>query len=130
MMEKGKMKRGVVELVDTESLVPQEHLLRVGQAGEIDRPALSVAVGGHLDLPVVLDQHLRALQGVSAAIRGFLWNGGGLIGVGEPSGHQYQGRYFQLAGALGVEKETGFTLGYDNSSSAPPRPWRSRGWCP
>ena len=28
MMEKGKMKRGVVELVDTESLVPQEHLLR------------------------------------------------------------------------------------------------------
>ena len=50
---------------------------------------------------------------VSAAIRGFLWNGGGLIGVGEPSGHQYQGHYFQLAGALGVEKETGFTLGYD-----------------
>ena len=28
MMEKGKMARGVVELVDTESLVPQEHLLR------------------------------------------------------------------------------------------------------
>ena len=28
MMEKGKMERGVVELVDTESLVPQEHLLR------------------------------------------------------------------------------------------------------
>ena len=25
---KGKMERGVVELVDTESLVPQEHLLR------------------------------------------------------------------------------------------------------
>ncbi len=50
---------------------------------------------------------------VSAAIRGFLWNGGGLIGVGEPTGHQYQGHYFQLAGALGVEKETGFTLGYD-----------------
>ena len=50
---------------------------------------------------------------VSSAIRSFIWNGGGLIGVGEPSGHQYQGRYFQLAGALGVEKETGFTLGYD-----------------
>lgn len=27
-MEKGKMERGVVELVDTESMVPQEHLLR------------------------------------------------------------------------------------------------------
>ena len=26
--EKGKMERGVVELVDTESLVPSEHLLR------------------------------------------------------------------------------------------------------
>ncbi len=50
---------------------------------------------------------------VSSAIRGFIWNGGGFIGVGEPSGHQYQGHYFQLAGALGVEKETGFTLGYD-----------------
>ena len=33
--------------------------------------------------------------------------------MGEPSGHQYQGRYLQLAGVLGVEKETGFTLGYD-----------------
>ena len=50
---------------------------------------------------------------VTAAIRGFIWNGGGFIGVGEPSGHQYQGRYLQLAGALGVEKETGFTLNYD-----------------
>ena len=51
--------------------------------------------------------------GVTAAVRGFIWNGGGFIGVGEPSGHQYQGRYLQLAGALGVEKETGFTLNYD-----------------
>ena len=50
---------------------------------------------------------------VSSAIRGFIFRGGGLIGVGEPSGHSYQGRYLQLASALGVEKETGFTLGYD-----------------
>ena len=50
---------------------------------------------------------------ITAAVRRFIWNGGGFIGVGEPSGHQYQGRYFQLAGAMGVEKETGFTLGYD-----------------
>ena len=50
---------------------------------------------------------------VSAAIKRFIWSGGGFIGVGEPSGHQYQGRYFQLAQALGVEKETGFTLNYD-----------------
>ncbi|MCI8521809.1 MAG: 1,3-beta-galactosyl-N-acetylhexosamine phosphorylase [Lachnospiraceae bacterium] len=50
---------------------------------------------------------------VSSAIREFLYRGGGLIGVGEPSGHPYQGRFLQLASALGVEKETGFTLGYD-----------------
>ncbi len=50
---------------------------------------------------------------ISAAVRGFIHRGGGFIGVGEPSGHQYQGRYLQLSGALGVEKETGFTLNYD-----------------
>ncbi|WP_394969168.1 1,3-beta-galactosyl-N-acetylhexosamine phosphorylase [Candidatus Allofournierella merdipullorum] len=50
---------------------------------------------------------------VSAAIRGFIRRGGGFIGVGEPSGHQYQGHYLQLASALGVEKETGMTLNYD-----------------
>ena len=50
---------------------------------------------------------------VSSAVKAFVHRGGGFIGVGEPSGHQYQGRYLQLAGVLGVEKETGFTLGYD-----------------
>ena len=50
---------------------------------------------------------------ITAAIRGFIHRGGGFIGVGEPSGHQYQGHYLQLSGALGVEKETGFTLNYD-----------------
>ncbi len=50
---------------------------------------------------------------VSGAIRKFVHNGGGFIGVGEPSGHQYQGHFFQLANVLGVEKETGFTLNYD-----------------
>ncbi len=50
---------------------------------------------------------------ISSAIRRFVHRGGGFIGVGEPSGHQYQGRYLQLASVLGVEKETGFTLNYD-----------------
>ena len=50
---------------------------------------------------------------VSSAVKAFIHRGGGFIGVGEPSGHQYQGRYLQLANVLGVEKETGFTLGYD-----------------
>lgn len=48
---------------------------------------------------------------VASAIRRFIHQGGGFIGVGEPAGHQYQGRYLQLS-ALGVEKETGLTLGY------------------
>ena len=50
---------------------------------------------------------------ITAAVRGFVHRGGGFIGVGEPSGHQYQGHYLQLSNVLGVEKETGFTLGYD-----------------
>ncbi len=50
---------------------------------------------------------------VAATVKRFVFNGGGFIGVGEPSGHQYQGRYLQLAGVLGVEKETGLTLNYD-----------------
>ena len=50
---------------------------------------------------------------VSSAIRRFVWNGGGFIGVGEPSGHPYQGHILQLASVLGVEEENGFTLNYD-----------------
>lgn len=49
---------------------------------------------------------------VVSAIRKFIHNGGGFIGVGEPAGHQSQGRYLQLGDAMGVERETGFTLGY------------------
>ncbi|NCC06512.1 MAG: 1,3-beta-galactosyl-N-acetylhexosamine phosphorylase [Clostridia bacterium] len=50
---------------------------------------------------------------IASAIRGFVYNGGGFIGIGEPTGHQHQGRFIQLADVLGVEKETGFTLNYD-----------------
>lgn len=47
------------------------------------------------------------------AVRSFVHRGGGFIGVGEPSGHQYQGHFLQLSSILGVEKETGFTLNYE-----------------
>ena len=50
---------------------------------------------------------------ISSAIRRFVYEGGGFIGIGEPAGHQYQGHYLQLADLIGVEKETGFTLNYD-----------------
>lgn len=46
-------------------------------------------------------------------LRRWVYNGGGFIGVGEPSAVQHQGRYFQLAEILGVEKERGFSLSTD-----------------
>lgn len=56
---------------------------------------------------------------ISSAIQQFVYEGGGLIGIGEPSGHQYQGRYIQLASVFGIEKETGFTLNYDKYNWEP-----------
>lgn len=50
---------------------------------------------------------------IVTAIKEFVYKGGGIIGVGEPSAHQANGRYFQLANVFGVEEERGFTLGYD-----------------
>ena len=50
---------------------------------------------------------------VVTAVKKFIYNGGGFIGVGEPTAYQHEGRYFQLAGVMGVEKETGFTLNTD-----------------
>lgn len=50
---------------------------------------------------------------IAETVRRFVYNGGGIIGVGEPSAHQAQGHFFQLAQVFGVEEETGFTLGYD-----------------
>lgn len=42
-------------------------------------------------------------------IREYVYNGGGYLGVGEPSGYYKNGRYFQLSDLLGVEKECNFT---------------------
>ncbi|MBD5449213.1 MAG: 1,3-beta-galactosyl-N-acetylhexosamine phosphorylase [Lachnospiraceae bacterium] len=50
---------------------------------------------------------------VVCAIREFVDNGGGFIGVGEPSACQYQGRFFQLSDVLGVDRELGFSLSTD-----------------
>lgn len=50
---------------------------------------------------------------ISSAIKEFVYNGGGIIGVGEPSGHQANGHFFQLSNVFGVEEERDFTLGYD-----------------
>lgn len=50
---------------------------------------------------------------VSSAVKEFVAEGGGLIGVGEPTACQNEGRYFALAGVLGVDKEVGFSLSSD-----------------
>lgn len=50
---------------------------------------------------------------VVTAIREFVDNGGGFIGVGEPSAYQHQGHYFQLSDVLGVDREMNFSLSTD-----------------
>ena len=81
MMEKGKMERGVVELVDTESLVPPEHLLRkVDKAVdfrklyEIVEPLYSEEEGRPSVDPVVLFkivllQHLDGIPSLRGTLR-------------------------------------------------------------
>ncbi len=50
---------------------------------------------------------------IITAVKRFIYNGGGFIGIGEPSAYQHEGHFFQLATTMGVEKETGFTLNVD-----------------
>ena len=52
-------------------------------------------------------------EDVVTRIRKWVDQGGGFIGVGEPTAYQYQGQFFQLSDVLGVDKEVGFTLSYD-----------------
>jgi len=47
---------------------------------------------------------------IVAAVRAFVHRGGGFIGCRGPSAFQHQGRYFQLADVMGVDKEIGHTL--------------------
>ncbi len=50
---------------------------------------------------------------VITAVKKFIYEGGGFIGVGEPAAHQHEGHFFQLATVMGVERENGFTLNMD-----------------
>ena len=47
------------------------------------------------------------------AIRRWVYSGGGFVGVGEPCAVHHNGRFFQLADVLGVDKELGSTLSTD-----------------
>lgn len=50
---------------------------------------------------------------VVTSLRQFVDNGGGFIGVGEPTACQFQGRFFQLSDVLGVDREMGFSMSTD-----------------
>lgn len=52
-------------------------------------------------------------ENVVCELRRFVYEGGGFIGVGEPSALQRQGRYFQLADIMGVDKEVGFSQSHN-----------------
>lgn len=55
---------------------------------------------------------------ITSKVREWVYNGGGFIGVGEPSAYQHEGRYFQLSDVLGVDREMGFTLSYTRHDEA------------
>jgi 1,3-beta-galactosyl-N-acetylhexosamine phosphorylase len=50
---------------------------------------------------------------VVTKVRKFVYNGGGFIGVGEPTALLRNGKFFQLSDVLGVDKECGISLGED-----------------
>ena len=50
---------------------------------------------------------------VVTSVRKFIYDGGGFIGIGEPTAINAGGKYFQLSSAIGVDKEIGFTLSED-----------------
>lgn len=52
-------------------------------------------------------------EDVVTRIRRWVDQGGGFIGVGDPTAYQHQGQFFQLSDVLGVDKEVGFTLSHD-----------------
>lgn len=48
-------------------------------------------------------------QDIIVKLRAFVHQGGGLIGVGEPTACSSEGKFFQLSDVLGVQKELGLT---------------------
>jgi 1,3-beta-galactosyl-N-acetylhexosamine phosphorylase len=51
-----------------------------------------------------------ANEKLMSIIREWIYNGGGFIGMKNPSAYEYQGQFFQLADVLGVDKEVGNTI--------------------
>ncbi|MGL5347216.1 MAG: 1,3-beta-galactosyl-N-acetylhexosamine phosphorylase [Peptostreptococcaceae bacterium] len=49
---------------------------------------------------------------IITTLRKWVYEGGGFIGVGEPTAYQKQGKYFQLFDVLGVDRELTYGLSY------------------
>ncbi len=47
---------------------------------------------------------------VVTKMREYVSNGGGFVGIGEPTAYHYQGKYFQLSDVLGAEREMNETF--------------------
>ena len=60
-----------------------------------------------------------ASQKLVSKIRQYVYNGGGFVGFKDPSGYQYQGKYFQLEDVLGVQKEVDLTIHEKRFAYAP-----------
>ena len=56
---------------------------------------------------------------LQSVLREYVAQGGGFIGIGEPSATLYQGRFFQLADILGVDEEKGFTVAFNRFNAIP-----------
>lgn len=55
--------------------------------------------------------HWWSNEKVVTSIRKWVHDGGGFIGIGDPTAYEHNGRFFQLSDILGVQKEVGQTMG-------------------
>jgi beta-D-galactosyl-(1->4)-L-rhamnose phosphorylase len=56
--------------------------------------------------------HYWSQAQIIEALSEFVYNGGGFIGIGEPSALKHSSQYFQLCHILGVDRETGLTRAF------------------
>lgn len=54
--------------------------------------------------------HYWKNERIVTAIREWVYNGGGFIGIEDSTAYEFQGRFFQLADVLGVQKEVGNSI--------------------
>ena len=86
-----------------------DDVLEHGVADDID----VIVTGGPVDTAFSGGSVWAEEPRLAATLRAWVHGGGALIGVGQPSAQQFQGRFFQLADVLGVDEERHQTLSVD-----------------